>query len=174
MVKIVGLCGLMHSGKSEVAKHLANNHCWERRPFAGGLKAMLKAIGLTDEHLYGKLKDVPCEMLGGKAPRWAMQSLGTEWGRQMIHPDLWVLIWKAGLPNGPCPGVVAEDVRFANERLEIKRLGGIIVQVHRPGLEVEGEHASEANDIVSDHIIINDKGIADLQRRVDWLLKLGG
>lgn len=173
MVRIVGLCGYAGSGKSTVAKHLVGNHCWEHRPFAGPLKKMLMALGLTDEHIHGKLKEVPCDMLGGKTPRWAMQSLGTEWGRNLIHPDLWTMAWQAALPNGACPGVVVDDVRFANERLLILRLGGMLIEVCRPGVEQASSHVSEVG-IAGDHVLLNNGSIADLQRRVDWLLKLGG
>lgn len=170
-MRIVGVCGYMGSGKSEVAKHLVENHCWKRVPFAAPLKAMLLSLGLTEEHINGKLKDQPCDLLGGKTPRWAMQSLGTEWGRNLIHPDLWVQAWKAALPNGACPGVVVDDVRFKNEKLEIARMGGVLIEIARPGFERKSEHSSEGG-ISGDMTIINNGTLDDLRRRVDWMLKL--
>jgi hypothetical protein len=42
-----------------------------------------------------------------------MVTLGTEWGRDAVHPDLWVRLWAASGPR--TSRVVVEDVRFPNE-----------------------------------------------------------
>ena len=48
---------------------------------------MLYQLGLGEAHIEGALKEVPCELLGGKTPRYAMQTLGTEWGRDTDQQD---------------------------------------------------------------------------------------
>lgn len=168
---VVGLCGYAGSGKSTAADHLQHNHCFARHSFAKPLKDMLRALGLTEDHINGKLKEAPCKMLGGKSPRYAMQTLGTEWGRDLIHPDIWVEAWLATMPQN-APGVVADDVRFPNERLAIRRLGGLVVEIARPGIE-GGDHASEVIDFQTDRIVINNGSIRDLQDRLDSVLRLG-
>lgn len=55
--------------------------------------------------------------------RWAMQSLGTEWGRDLISQGLWtsfmherIIRWRDSLPeSGPPCYFVVTDVRFPNE-----------------------------------------------------------
>jgi hypothetical protein len=51
---------------------------WRQVKFAGPLKSMCMALGLTEAHIEGHLKEVPCELLCGQTPRHAMQTLGTE------------------------------------------------------------------------------------------------
>lgn len=168
---VVGLCGYAGSGKTTAADHLVNNHCFARHPFAGPLKNMLKAMGLTEDHINGKLKEVRSEILCGQTPRYAMQTLGTEWGRVLMGPDLWVKAWLATMPQN-VPGIVAEDVRFANEMLAIRRLDGLVVEIARPGKE-GGSHPSEVLDFQTDRTIINNASIRELQDRVDTCLNLG-
>jgi hypothetical protein len=68
--------------------HLVNHRGFARVRFAGPLKAMMAALGCTNAEIDGDRKEVPCDLLGGKSPRWAMQTLGTEWGRKLIGDDL--------------------------------------------------------------------------------------
>lgn len=168
---VIGLCGYAGSGKTTVADHLVENHCWARHGFAKPLKDMLHALGLGYEHTNGRLKETPCDILGGKTPRFAMQTLGTEWGREMISPDLWVNAWLVTMPRH-APGIVAEDVRFPNECLAIRKLGGLIVEIARPGKE-QGSHPSEVIDFQSDRIVLNSGSIRELQDRVDTAFNLG-
>lgn len=168
---VVGLCGYAGAGKSTAADHLVNNHCFKRHGFADPIRNIGRTMGLSEDYITGKLKETPCEHLGGKSWRFFAQRLGTEFGREMIHPDLWVKIWLATIPQG-VPGVVADDVRFANERLAIRRLGGLVVEVARPGKE-SGNHPSEVIDFQTDRILINDKTIRELQDQIDAVLNLG-
>ena len=93
-MRLVAFCGLMGSGKTYAADYLVQNFGYTRIKFAGVLKDMLRTMGLTDEHIEGELKDLPCDMLDGRTPRWAMQSLGTEWGRTCISENLWGNLWE--------------------------------------------------------------------------------
>jgi hypothetical protein len=114
---------------------------------------MLRTLGLTASQVDGNEKELPCELLGGRTPRVAMQTLGTDWGRNMVGPDLWVnatmLRVDADLARGLV--VVIDDLRFDNEALAIRKRGGLVVQLERPGVSYTGEHASEVG--VSGHLI---------------------
>jgi hypothetical protein len=49
-------------------------------------------LGLKDEHFFDRqLKETPLPVIG-KSPREIMQTLGTEWGRRLVNPDLWVCL----------------------------------------------------------------------------------
>jgi hypothetical protein len=152
---IIAFTGPIGSGKSFAAKYLEEAHGFDVHKMAGPLKNMLRAVGLTERHIEGDLKEVPCEVLCGKTPRLAMQTLGTEWGRDIIGADLWVNLWRHTLPKGD---VVCDDVRFPNEAAMLRSMGGIIVKIERDGFEAKTTHASEAFIGIAPHITIRNDG----------------
>lgn len=79
-------------------------------------------------------------------PRKILQLLGTEAGRQIIHPDIWVNATMANYKpisgtmdvrrsKETFPNWLITDVRFPNEVKAIKDRGGIVIKVMR---DVEG------------------------------------
>lgn len=152
---MIGFCGLAGSGKSTAAAHLVAAHGFERVRFAGPLKAMMRALGCTAEEVDGTMKETPCDLLGGRTPRQAMQWLGTEWGREKISPDLWTRAWKHAAA-GHCR-VVSDDVRFPNEAALIRESGGLIVEIVSDvaGSISGGSHASERMGVVPDLTLPN-------------------
>lgn len=152
---IIGFCGPAGSGKSTAAAHLVAHHGFTRVRFAGPLKAMMRALGCTEDEVDGALKEAPCALLGGRTPRQAMQWLGTEWGREMIAPDLWLRAWAAEADRHPL--VVCDDVRFPNEEAAIRERGGLIVRIQCPwaGSAYAG-HASESYPVRADMAVRND------------------
>lgn len=62
-MQVIGLSGLARSGKSTAAAHLVSHHGYVRVRFADPLKAMAKALGLTDAEVDGDLKERPCAKL---------------------------------------------------------------------------------------------------------------
>ena len=165
---IVGLAGYLKSGKSEVARALQDKG-FQRMRFAQPLKDMIKALGLTDAHVDGHLKEEPCELLCGRTPRWAMQTLGTEWGRDLIHSEIWITLWRARalavLGNGG--KIVVDDVRFHNELRAVRELDGEVWRVNRPGL-VHQAHVSESyiGEMNPDRELMNTRDIEYLRRQV--------
>ena len=164
---IIGFCGPIGAGKSTAAKHLVNAMGFKRLPFAGTLKAMGRAFGLTDEEVDGDRKTIPSPLLAGKTPREFMQLLGTEFGRNLIDKDVWVRAWH--LSALQYPDVVADDVRFANEVKVIHDMGGAVVRIERPGVETSSLHASEQQHIACDFTLLNNGAPDDLAYRVDRL-----
>ncbi len=163
MTKVIGFAGPIGCGKTTAALHLVDNHGFTRVRFADGLKSMLYSIGLSPAQIDGDQKEVPCEQLCGKTPRWAMQTLGTEWGRQLIGGDIWVNAWRhKALGYGK---VVCDDCRFPNEADTIRRMGGIVVGIERPGCAA-GSHASEHFSFNVDTVIFNDGDLNTLYTAV--------
>lgn len=150
---LIGFCGPEGAGKSYAAKVLAEATGFPIVPFARPLKKMIEALGVDLRHLYGTPKDKaePLAIFGGQPARHAMQTLGTEWGRQCIGADFWVRAWLAtvaaeGLVSSAgdvC--AIADDVRFPNEARAILDAGGVVIQVVRSELDLERQprHASE-------------------------------
>ncbi len=148
--RIVGLCGRKGSGKDTAAAVLTARG-YENVKFAGGLKTMLRALlsyqgyGVweIDEMIEGSLKETTMDTLAGKDPRYAMQTLGSEWGRKLMGEDFWVETAISRMKK--FDRVVVTDVRFPNEAEAIEKLGGIIVGVTADWIKPqEGEHESEA------------------------------
>lgn len=179
-LKVIALIGQAGSGKSEVAQHLVANHRFTRVGFADILKDMLGRLGLSVFETNGHLKEEPCSLLLGQTPRHAMQTLGTEWGRDLIHPDLWVHAWKVRVVKEINYGynVVADDCRFMNEAntaamfhpsgiWRILRKG-----IHQGNHDLWRKHSSEqeSDRIHVDRTIKNYGSIGDLKTAVDSIL----
>jgi hypothetical protein len=145
--RVIALSGAAGCGKDTAARFLAGRYGFALSMFAGPLKAGLCAMfGWLPESLDNRewkeavLPDI------GKSPRQLMQTLGTEWGRQLVHPDLWLLLAaqrieqarRAGLP-----GIVFTDCRFVNEAWVARRNEGLVIQIVRPGCDPVAAHVSE-------------------------------
>lgn len=165
------------SGKSTIARHLTLQHGYDLLPFAQPLRAMarplLAGLGLSEQrigyHLHQDKTAIIAEL--GCTGRHLLQTLGTDWGRQLIHPELWVRCWSAQAKTRQL--VVADDVRFPNEAEAVKALGGEVWKVWRPGARVNCPHASEgALNAWSgfDRLVVNDCDLAQVARDVDSLL----
>lgn len=170
--RVVAFTGLAGAGKSTAADILVRRE-YSRLKFAGPLKAMMRAIGFTDDHIEGNLKEIPHPWLGGKTPRHAMQTLGTEWGRDCIDEGFWTGLWfntaRDVVDNGGM--IVTDDCRFSNEAEVVRAMGGVVFRVVGRG-GISGGHASEAQGFEVDGLIQNVGSVADLETRVLTALEL--
>lgn len=160
---LIGFCGPIGSGKTEAAAILGRLWGFKRIRFADPLKTMLRSLGLSEAEVEGEMRAQPSALLGGKTPRFAMQTLGTEWGRQLIDPDLWINAWRRKVEDMRWQisrRVVADDVRFPNEIDAIHDLGGLVIRIDRPGIATD-PHPSEHQFLIADHVLSND-GDVDL------------
>ena len=93
---------------------------------------------------HDKLKDDLNYYIIKVTPRKLLQLLGTEAGRNIIHPNIWVNAlfadYKKIAYNWDCdgnttvegyPNWIITDVRFPNEAKAIKDRGGIVIRVNR-------------------------------------------
>jgi hypothetical protein len=162
--RLIALTGYAGSGKSTMADILACEHGFTVVKFAGPLKDMLRVLGLGDREIEGDLKEQPCQLLAGHTPRRAMQTLGTEWGRDLFGQDFWVGIAmhkvRAVLDQGG--RAVIDDCRFPNEVAAIKAAGGVVVRIVRPGVGPVNAHASEAQQLQVDGVADNGGSMAAL------------
>lgn len=97
-------------------------------------------IDMTDPFwTENKENEIP---LFGRSVRYIMQTLGTEWGRELIHPDIWVKLAECVLfERGE--RIIISDVRFDNEADFIRNHGGVILHVTRDYAPKVEAHASE-------------------------------
>ncbi len=147
---LVGLIGRKGSGKDTAAVTLTAQG-YGNVKFAGALKDMIRNLlvyqglgpGVIEQMVEGDLKEVPTEYLAGRTPRYAMQTLGTEWGRDLIDSDFWVT---SAIRRAEGHGqTVITDVRFPNEMAAIEQAGGVVIGIVPDWIKpTEGEHESEA------------------------------
>lgn len=168
---LIAFTGLAGAGKSTAALHLVETHGFHRVRFAGPLKAMMAALGLSQREIDGDLKEQPCALLGDQTPRHAMQTLGTEWGRKLIVSDLWIRAWQAAMDALP-PGapVVVDDCRFPNEAEAVRAAGGVIVRIERPGAGTTSVHESEQHQLPTMSVLNNAHNPAWLFEQIDALV----
>ena len=158
MNRLIGFAGRAGCGKSYAARALVERAGFERVRFAGPLKDMLRVLGLGDDEIEGHLKETPSALLCGQTPRKAMVTLGTEWGRDLIGPSLWIDAWARRADGVLSAGgaVVVDDVRFPNEVAQIRARGGRVVWIDGGGAYPPANHVSEALDpAICDRVIYN-------------------
>lgn len=165
-MKIVSFFGPQGAGKSEAAKAVATMPGWHRISFADPLYAMMSALLGTDARSLPKHE--PQDALCGKTLRYALQRLGTEYGRGMLGDTIWTDALArrvAELRDAGAVGVVIDDLRFANEYALLRSMGARIVCVSREGHRLNADHASEADwvDFTPDEGILNNGSIAELR-----------
>lgn len=175
---VVGLTGLKRSGKTTAAGALVARG-FQVVSFADPVREALAALdpwvgGYAQlSSLLGWAARVrpdsdPWEVLKVSTiypdVRVLLQRMGTEAGRGVLGPDVWVDAWVARVGEQP---VVAPDVRFPNEAEAVHSLGGVVVRVVRPGLVSDG-HASEAGipDGLVDAEVTNCGTVEDLQDKL--------
>jgi hypothetical protein len=143
--KLIALAGPAYCGKDTVAGILRREFPVCSLAFADPIRTMLRdAFGLTNEHFFGKLKEVPLDWLG-KSPRQLMQTLGTEWGRGLIHEDLWLIMAERKVSEIHSSGfhAVITDCRFENEAARVRALGGVVWHIKRGESRPVNAHVSE-------------------------------
>ena len=175
---LIGLAGPARSGKDTAARYLAAQYQLLVYAFALPLKAALQVmLNLTAEQLDGALKEQPLAWLG-KSPRELLQTLGTEWGRSLVHPELWLRLAAENLANLAShhqdwhAGFVISDVRFENEAEWIRQRGGLVLHIRRPDAQSVNPHASESGIALhaQDLVVNNDADLDYLHAQLDHVI----
>lgn len=138
-IDIIAVLGSSKSGKSTIAQRLVERHGYTRVRFAQPLKDMLVCLGLTREQVDGpqEVREQPCDLLCGRTPRYAMQTLGSEW-RDLIDKRLWSRITRKRINDMIAIGLtrfVIDDMRFLHEAEMFREIGARVIAVRRPEVE---------------------------------------
>lgn len=138
---IVGLVGFAGSGKGTVADVLVDKHRFTKLSFADGVKDCVATLFGWPRHLLEgdtepsrAFREKRDDFWSAKldievTPRWALQTMGTEAGRNVFHEKIWIYSVEKRLTEHK--NVVIPDVRFPNEIDFIKAHNGFVVRVIR-------------------------------------------
>lgn len=143
-MKVLAFFGQQQSGKTTAAQHLVTNKGFQRLSFADTLYDMMGV--LLQGNLRQQDKEVGQVPLEGKSIRYAMQTLGTEWGRNMLGQNIWVtaMAQKLKALELTNANIVIDDCRFFNEYEMLQTFDCKFIEIVRPGLpDTVGSHASE-------------------------------
>lgn len=178
MSEIIGLySSCPQSGKSSIANYLSVYN-FKTVSFARPLKQMVRSLisnlGYSPELVERFMTEAKEEAIPnlGVSARHLMRTLGTEWGRDCVHPDVWNRCWRVAVDRHTRNGhhVVVDDVRFPNEAALIRQIGGQLWRIHRPDSpELDASHRSDGalDDFAFDRVIDNDGTLLDLYAKVD-------
>lgn len=139
---IIGLCGLIGSGKGTVADVLVEQG-YEKISFADKLKDGVASVfnwdrqmleGDTDESReWRETVDTFWTQETGRTitPRLVLQEYGTDCMRKGFYDGIWVSLTKQHILQNPNKKFIIPDVRFPNEIKMIKEIGGKVWRVQR-------------------------------------------
>ena len=195
---IIGICGLIGSGKGTVADILVENHNFEKLSFADKLKDGVASVfdwdrdmleGDTDRsRIWREKTDVFWSNETGRevTPRLVLQLFGTDCMRNGFFDGIWVSLVKQKILENPDKNWVIPDVRFPNEVKMIQSVQGEVWQVRRGELpswfldkrdnniDPLTVHASEwawiDKDESFEQIIQNDGSLEDLLKKLQKML----
>lgn len=162
----IGICGPKFSGKDTLGKAIAlaafeNGYGSRRIFFAQPIKeACCVMFGWTMEQLEDEVFKETVDERYGITPRHAMVTLGTEWGRDHISPDIWLTIAENRIHETPVMTIpYITDVRFDNEADMVRGVGGLIVHILDGRPKDPNAHRSEKGVEIrsGDAIFHNDK-----------------
>ena len=192
---IVGICGLIGSGKGTVADILVEQG-FTKVSFADKLKDGVSTIfgwdramleGDTDEsRAWREQRDDywSDETQMEVTPRLVLQLFGTDCMRDGFDDGIWVSLLKKTILDNPEQNYVIPDVRFENEIKMIRSISGEVWEIRRngdpqwlidyetTGVEPAHIHSSEWRWVKTskDHVIQNDGTIEELKHQVLSLL----
>ena len=192
---IIGISGYSGSGKDLVGtiiQEISLNK-WHIKKWAGKLKTIASILtGIPVENFedqefkktllgpeWGTVKDIPLNGVPVFADiqfnslitvRDFLQKLGTDAIRDNLHENTWVNATLADYTTES--NWIITDTRFPNEAEAIKKAGGIVVRINRPGVQPINPHPSETSldDWNFDAVINNDGDVSDIVHKVGLLL----
>lgn len=184
MPRLIGLYSpAPGSGKTAIASYLSTNG-FKRVPMAATIKKMvvvlLRDLGVSADDASRLVYEDKHEEIPEikSSARHLLQTLGTEYGRGCVHPDVWLMCWRTSVQEHIRAGmhVVCDDVRFPNEANLLRELGGELWMVTRPGVQRTDTHVSEGgldNFPYFDRRLCNAGSLPDLYRRVARVIETG-
>lgn len=173
---LIGITGNAFAGKDTAGLYMKREYGFEMQAFSDPIRdGLVEMIGLDPECFMPENKENVIEWLGHSS-RDLMISLGTDWGRERVHPLLWVTLMERKILPVLADGrdVVVTDVRKPNEAEMIRRLGGEIWRITRAGGPVskraDSSTETDVAKIEPDRTLWNTGAKAFLLKQIDYAL----
>ena len=176
MPLLIGFNGPTGSGKDTAAAHLIDHHGFRQVAFADAIRQALLTLDPWVDTFYRVSEVVRAwgwETAKRNSPevRRLLQVFGTEVGRDMFGPEVWVdQVFKKIDTFPPGQRVVVTDVRFQNEADAVWARGGFLVRLNRDAPQHRGvlDHRSETEAAVlsADFTIPNHGTLDELHRQL--------
>ena len=173
---LVGITGKAGSGKDTVGGILRDKHGFALTSLAYPIKkSIAEMLGVLYEQWEDRAWKEAELPIYGCSPRHLAQTLGTEWGRHCIRPEIWVDLCFARLRDESLKAAAITDVRFENEATAIRQAGGYMIHVHRAE-SIDGtalnSHVSEQGvaPALADFRVDNSGTVEDLNAQVDQVV----
>lgn len=173
------IAGYAQSGKDTIADYIVNQGTFIKDKFAKPLYDMLIAIydGAVDVKItYDYINEHKNEFMPYTDVTWrtALQKLGTEFGRDCLHKDVWA---RLAMQRAIGKHVVISDCRFMNEFTQFKNnslFSTYLIYVDRKQAQPQTHHRSE-QEIFSlkanaDYIVDNNKLLTKTFSIVDGII----
>jgi hypothetical protein len=158
---LIGLIGHKSAGKDTFADVLVHEYGFTKRAFADPLKKCCQSLFfLSESQLSDPIQKEKVDPRWGLSPRQIFQKVGTDLFRHHFDTNFWVKHFLLG--HDKTRSTVCSDVRFENEAETIRRLGGILIRIHRDSKDNDS-HESELlpATIFSDYDIYNKGTLTD-------------
>jgi len=164
---IIGICGLIGSGKGTTSDILVSEYNFQKISFADALKDTVSTIFKWNRTLLEgdtiesrQWREQPdnywsAELGKTVTPRLVLQLVGTECMRHGFYDGIWTSIVKKTILDNPTINWVIPDLRFKNEIEMLRSIDGKIWEVttnNDPKWKVQYEQ----NNVIPDNIHISE------------------
>jgi len=154
---VIGVVGLIGSGKGTFGDYLVKHHNFRSLSFAAPLKDAVSSIfgwsrdllegASTESRLWREQTDVYWSQKLNRqiTPRKVLQEMGTEVMRNNFDQNIWIHSMEKHINNSD-KNIVITDVRFSNEMNMIKNVNGTVVWIKKDPLPEWFDIAVAANN----------------------------
>jgi hypothetical protein len=177
--RLIGFLGQKRVGKDSCADYLVQTYGFQKYAMATPMKDAIKIIfNFSDDQVNGDAKEI-VDPRWGVTPRQLMNFLGVDTLKirlPKLYPqvgDIYTKHLEIILKENLKTSFTISDLRFQKDVDAIKKNGGIIIKVTRPGLNNHDQHISEQGvDKIKriDYYIVNDGNLEDLHKKLENIL----
>lgn len=173
---IIAVAGKKGTGKDTIAKYISQKYGLKHRSFASTIKRALEIIFDWSSDVWESAEKERVDGRWGISPRQAAQHLGTEWAQFSLtnsFPAYEITVGRNLWVNRTLveDSIVISDMRFLHEMYAVQEAGGLVLKVHRFGLDNEDSHPSETEvDLIQGVDIDNNGTYEELFAQVDKIV----
>lgn len=173
---IIALSGAAGCGKDTIANRLMETGAWGRYAFASPLKNGVAAMfNIPMDDIENPIIKNSPNYKFGRSIRYILQTIGTEYGRNLIADDVWIQLAKENIEHQLkyVNNIVITDCRFENEADMVHAMGGYVVRIVRDAnphtaniaSNAISNHASESGFPLEkcDHFIYNNRSLQEFE-----------